>query len=376
MLKRVLAVVLIVVVVVTLVVALRPVTDLTIPSGASDVYVGVTFSSNTTAQAKLLIDRVKTFTNLLVVDSGPVSKNETSLNEICDYAVQKGLHVIAYFGKLEFPWQTTWIDSAKQRWGSYFLGIYFFDEPAGSILDTNATTLASYNPANYDEMAKLFVNSWKTMPGLATVKALPSHPTTFTSDYALYWWDYQAGYDVVFSEFGWNNSREQQIALVRGAAQVQNKTWGAIMTWTYDNGTYLESGPQLYDDMLLAYENGAKYVIVFNYPTISGNPYGVLTQDHFDAIQKFWNKIQSDPTSNSYSAQNVLVLPRNYGWGMRSPNDKIWGLWGPDDKSPQVWNATQTLLTRDFPNIDIVYDDPAFPLEGNYTNIYYWNATS
>ena len=135
MLKRVLAVALIVVVVVTLVVALRPVTDLTIPSGASDVYVGVTFSSNTTAQAKLLIDKVKTFTNLIVVDSGPVSKNETSLNEICDYAVQKELHVIAYFGKLEFPWQTTWIDSAKQRWGSYFLGIYFFDEPAGSILD-------------------------------------------------------------------------------------------------------------------------------------------------------------------------------------------------------------------------------------------------
>jgi hypothetical protein len=120
-LKQVLAVVLIVAIAFTFIVALRPVTEQTTTKDASNVYVGVTFSGNTTDQAKLLIDKVKTCTNLLVVDSGPVSKNETSLNEICDYAVQQGLHVIAYFGKLEFSWQTTWIDGAKQRWGSFFL---------------------------------------------------------------------------------------------------------------------------------------------------------------------------------------------------------------------------------------------------------------
>ena len=190
----------------------------------------------------------------------------------------------------------------------------------------------------------------------------------------MYWWDYKAGYDVVFSQFGWNNSREQQIALVRGAATVQNKTWGAIITWTDNNGTYLESGPQLYDDMVLAYTNGAKYIVVFNYPTIEGNSYGILTQDHFEALQKFWNKIQNQPTSNQYSAQNVLVLPRNYGWGMRNPNDRIWGFWGPDEKSPQIWNATQSRLSEYFPQ-HFVYDDPLFQIGNIYAKIYYWNTT-
>ncbi len=128
--------------------------------------------------------------------------------------------------------------------------------------------------------------------------------------------------------------------------------------------------------MTLAYENGAKYVIVFNYPTITGNSFGDLRQEHFDALKQFWSKIQTDCKSNGYSAQNVLILPKDYGWGMRSPDDKIWGLWGPDDKSPQIWNTTQTLLTRYFPNLDIVYDDPQFPLEGNYSKIYYWNSTT
>ena len=33
----------------------------------------------------------------------------------------------------------------------------------------------------------------------------------FTSDYALYWFDYLAGFDGVFVELGWNHSRTQQI---------------------------------------------------------------------------------------------------------------------------------------------------------------------
>ena len=177
MLKQVLAVALIVIIAITFIVALRPVSTPTGSKGTSDVYVGVTFSGNTTAEAKLLIDKVKAYTNLLIVDSGPVSKNETSLDEICDYATSQNLHIIAYFGKLVLPWQTTWINEAKERWNGYFVGIYFFDEPAGSLLDTPQEILASYKPQNYDVMANLFVESWRTMPGLATVKALPLAPT-------------------------------------------------------------------------------------------------------------------------------------------------------------------------------------------------------
>jgi len=90
----------------------------------SDFYVGVSFCGNTTAQAELLIDKVKDYTNLFVVQSGPVSVNETALNEIVNYAVCRGLDVIVYFGYFNpnYSWQVPWLDYAKQHWGSQFLG--------------------------------------------------------------------------------------------------------------------------------------------------------------------------------------------------------------------------------------------------------------
>jgi hypothetical protein len=373
--KRVLALILIVLIALILIIALKPIPNLPSQASSPSFFVGVTFTSNTTAQAKQLIDKVKDYTNLLVVDSGAVSKNETSLNQICDYAVNQGLYIIVYFGNLSFSWQIPWMGSAGQRWGSHFLGIYFFDEPAGSLLDSHIDLANSSQPQTYAEMANLFVNSWQTMPGLHTIETIPNPPTTFTSDYALYWFDYLAGYNVILAQFGWNNSRTQQIDLVRGAATVQNKSWGVIITWTYDQPPYLESGDQMYNDMLLAYENGAKYVIVFNYPTITGNSYGDLTQDQFNHLQKFWNTIKPTPHPTLFSAQNVLILPNDYGWGMRSPNDTIWGLWGPDKLSPQIWNTTQTLLARYGTNLDIVYDDSRFPIGDRYANVYFWNST-
>jgi hypothetical protein len=344
-------------------------------NNGTDVYFGVTFSSNTTAEARLLIDRVKHYTNLLVVDSGPVSKNETLLNEICEYATNAKLAIIVYFGNLSYPWQLQWMNNAKQKWGNYFLGIYFYDEPAGSLLHTSNTSqyILANPPENYEEMTNLFIYAWQTMPGLHTLKTLENPPTTFTSDFALFWLDYKAGYDVMLAQAGLNQSLAQDIALVRGAAKVQNKSWGAIVTWTYDNPPYLEGGDKLYQDMLTAYENGAKYIMVFNYPQI--NDYGVLTQDHFEALEKLWNKIQTTSNQNPISARTVLVLPRNYGWGMRTPDDTIWGLWNADEKAPQIWNATRTLLNRYGSLLDIVYDDPAYSLADKYSEIYYWNNT-
>ena len=37
-------------------------------------YFGVSFCGNTTAEAKLLIDRTKDYSNLFVLQSGPISK--------------------------------------------------------------------------------------------------------------------------------------------------------------------------------------------------------------------------------------------------------------------------------------------------------------
>lgn len=54
------------------------------------------------------------------------------------------------------------------------------------------------------------------------------------------------------------------VALCRGAATVQNKDWGVIITWTYNNPPYIESGEELYNDLIYAYKNGAKYVAVFD----------------------------------------------------------------------------------------------------------------
>jgi hypothetical protein len=352
-------------------------------NGVREFYVGITFSSKTTTEARLLIDKVKSYTNLLIVNSGPVSKNETALNEICDYAVSADLHIIVYFGIFDHQWQLAWLDTAKQRYGDKFLGLYFFDEPAGGILDHNYPagslidleykTLQANPPKSYDEMADLFINSWRTMPGLISAKTIRNPPVAFTSDYALYWFDYLAGYDVVLAQFGWNHSREQDIALIRGASRVQNKEWGVIVTWTFSNSPYLETGKQLHDDMIMAYENGAKYIIVFNYPRI--NDYGVLKQEHFDALEKFWHEIHTGSQQAPCSAKTVLVLPKNYGWGMRSVNDTIWSFWGPDEKSAQVWNTTRALLERYPFQIDIVYDDVRFPLEDKYTKVYYWNST-
>jgi len=343
-------------------------------NNTEDFYFGVTFCGNTTAEAKLLIDKVKGYSNLFVVDSGPVSKNETMLDEICNYAIGSGLNLLVYFGRFDLSWQLPWLNAAKQQWNDKFQGVYFFDEPAGSLLDGgNSSYIASNCPENCDDVTNLFVNAWRTMPELPWVRSLKNRSLLFTSDYALYWFDYLAGYDVVFAQFGWNHSRAQDIALIRGAAKVQNKTWGVIITWTYDIPPYLESGERLFDDMILAYQNGAKYISVFNYPKI--NDYGILEEEHFQAMEQFWSRITNKSNCTPKGAQNVLILPRNYGWGMRSPSDTIWGLWGPDDKSPQIWNISRILMARYGTRLDIVYDDAEFSLKDKYSNIYYWNLT-
>jgi hypothetical protein len=60
---------------------------------------------------------------------------------------------------------------------------------------------------------------------------------------------------------------------------------------------------------------------------------------------------------------------------MRRIDDRIWGFWGPDQKSAQVWDVTSKLLSQYGLRLDIVYDDPAFPITNKYSQIYYWNQT-
>src|SRR5450756_1530842 len=96
-----------------------------------NAYVGIAFCGNTTQEAKVLIDRVKSYTNLFILDSGrnPISENQSSVEEICDYAVSQGLSVIINLGikdatdssSWNWFWQQQSLDSRKQnftqRWG-------------------------------------------------------------------------------------------------------------------------------------------------------------------------------------------------------------------------------------------------------------------
>jgi hypothetical protein len=393
----------------------------------SPFYVGVSFCGNTAAEAKLLIDRVKPYTNLFVLQSFPISRNETAIKEICDYAVAQGLHIIvnlSTYNHTYWPMQFQIFKDAQSRWGDKFLGAYYSDEPGGIQLDYNWTIILNQmhyfdthpvnesetkppmlyyeylkirdaqvngtKPQDYSLETQVFLDYFKTDIGFNNLKS--TGIKTFVSDYTLYWFDYLAGYDVVFAQFGSNSSLFpdtdrsnsnyiQDIDLVRGAARLQNKEWGAIITWKYTQPPYLDTGDEIYKQMNAAYQAGAKYVILFDYPyTDDDNPYGVLQDEHFYVLEKFWNDVMATSQMRTISQESVvdsvLVLPANYGWGMRRENDIIWGFWGPDAKSAQVWNSTRTLLTEYGVHLDIVYDDPAFPVLGKYEHVYFWNQTS
>jgi hypothetical protein len=396
---------------------------------APDVNVGVAFSGNTTAEAKLLIDRVKSYTNLFILNAAgnPISRNQTTIEEICDYAVAQGLQVTINVGfnstvsriisnRIWF-WNLSSLDGIKQRWterwGDKFLGMYYSDEPGGIQLDGDWTTYFTWldaldenppdasswrfpsvyvdaihelyaiygkiqeangsAPADYDAEAEFFVkNVIRDDPGFSSLKNAGFK--TFTSDYALYWFDYLGGYDVMLAQIGWNHSITQQIDLVRGAARMQEKEWGVIITWKYDSEPYLDVGDQIYNQMMTAYQAGANYVVLFNYPILDGNDYGLMKGEHFIALERFWN--EAAKTKKTDDATVAMVLPRNYGWGMRRPDDVIWGFYGTDEKTIPMATLMSKLLARYGTNMDIIYDDPAYPVaKGGYQKIYYWNDT-
>jgi hypothetical protein len=199
-----------------------------------------------------------------------------------------------------------------------------------------------------------------------------------TADYALYWFDYKGGYDTMLAELGWNNTVAQEIGLVRGAANLQGKDWGTIITWKYTHAPYLTDGNEMFEQMRTSYEAGAQYVVIFNYAEDMSSPFGTLKEEHFEALERFWNDVVKNPsvTHGSIEAEAALVLPNNYGWEMRRPDDTVWGLWDANSTSQQIWTQLQEKLERYGLKLDIVYDDPAYPAAGKYDNVYYWNETA
>ncbi len=155
---------------------------------------------------------------------------------------------------------------------------------------------------------------------------------------------------------------------------MQGKSWGTIITWKYTHPPYLTNGEEMFEQIKVSYEAGAEYVMIFNYSEDSTNP-NILQEEHFQALERFWNDVvqNSKVKHGGIKANTVLILPQNYGWGMRHPDDHIWGIWRPDNTSQQIWNQLQTKIDKHELKLDIVYEDPNYPATGKYNNIYYWD---
>jgi len=343
-------------------------------SNTPSVFVGVDVAYDDLTEIKRLVDEISYYTNLFVIGSTGITYNVTKLDETCQYIYDKGLSFIIF---TERSPQAQWLEDAKERWGNRFLGFYAFDEVGGRQLD-----LYKYRPvweaANYTDARNQYVGLLNdSMNRIARYYTSSVNFPLFTSDYALYWFDYEAGYDVVFAEFGWNYSRQLNVALCRGAATVQNKDWGVMITWTYNNAPYIESGEELYNDMMLAYNNGAKYILVFNYPYVANSPYGILEEEHLEALKKFWNYAgDNPPTGDALSDRVAYVLPKDYGYGFRGPNDKIWGLWGADTLTNEICTDLSNRLEQYGSRLDIIYDDKIEPYNTSaYNKFIFWNGT-
>ena len=94
------------------------------------------------------------------------------------------------------------------------------------------------------------------------------------------------------------------------------------------------------------------------------------------ALQSFWNDITHNKICRPKRSRGGFGVASKFGWGMRNPNDTIWGFWTTDNRTLQVAIAVSTLLARVRRQLDIVYEDSAYPVaNGHYQHVYYWNQT-
>ena len=243
---------------------------------------------------------------------------------------------------------------------------------------------------NFTDAANQYVKtlqSWLRGPQFGITRNFdsPTEFQLFTSDYGLYWYDYEAGYNTVFAEFGFNSgnenySRQLSMAMCRGAATAFNQNWGVMITWAYTQYPYMENATDLYNDMTLAYNNGAKYIVLFD--TNANYTENVLSSQQLGAIKQFWQYAQANPrTVSQPSDRTAYVLPQDFGFGFRSPNDTICGLWNA------AWNGSASLafvadigmcVVSDLQmlgsNLDIIYPVSNGTLNSlGYKNVMYWN---
>ena len=104
---------------------------------------------------------------------------------------------------------------------------------------------------------------------------------------------------------------------------------------------------------------------------------GRLTEEHFEALQRFWNTLHANPDSfGEKEAQVAYVVPADYGFGFRSATDTIWGLFSADSLSAKIFGDVELLTGRYGAKFDILYDGAdAESKFGDYSEVFFWNQT-
>lgn len=355
-------------------------------------YVGVEFAYGSQfSQVKAMVDEVKSYTNLFVLGSVTLSFNRTAFNESCNYIYDSGLNFIVFITSFPMynasngypPGNTIfdWMGNATQLYGKQLLGFYRFDEPGGNQVDDGKEQLVKNATLGVAQVATDYVDN---LGGIIHYYATYGNQTgvtaanMFTSDYALYWFDYQSGYSTVFGEFVGNESRQSVIALDRGAAQSFNRTWGVIVTWNSEFPKP-ESEPELLLDLSTAYSAGATYAVVFPF-NITGYSYWTLPPEDFAALRTFWGTLHSNSKQfGSTPAEAAYVVPADFGFGFRSATDTIWGLFpaSSDNYTAKIYSDTQFLLAKYNMRLNIIYDNQSIidPSLNEYAEIFYYNQT-
>ena len=355
---------------------------------APNLYFGVDVAYENVTQTEQLIDKISSYTNFFVIGCTG-NYNNTRLTEISNYLYNRSMYFIVYTDTIynnntqdsRYPAYPSpqWFQMAESTYGSYFLGMYYVDEPGGNQIDQSKYPLVQ-SAKNYSDAATKYVNITSMLLrnsryAITNEFAYPTEYQLFTSDYALYWYDYEAGYNAIFAEFAWNYSRTLNVALCRGAATLQNRDWGVMITSTNPDPPYIESGSALYSDMLYAYQTGAKYIVVFDSnPTWTAD---ILGADQLGAMQMLWDYAKNNPRGpDDPSLRTAYVLPSDFGFDFRGPNDTIWGLWSAssDPLAYDLSVSVQIMLTNYANNLDIVYQDGIQSATASvYGSLIYWN---
>lgn len=99
-----------------------------------DFFFGLDVAYEDIEEIKVLVNEVRSYTNLFVVGCTGITHNNTKLDDLCQYLIDNGLYFIVY---IENPPRAQWLVDAKERWGNHLLGFYAFDEVGGKQLDLN-----------------------------------------------------------------------------------------------------------------------------------------------------------------------------------------------------------------------------------------------